>query len=163
MSFNIRSILSMTPTDTGNANSSNSSDSQAVSNSTTANSTSCTRRSRPPLMPASSSLTPHSAPSTALGNMHATSSCGQNSRLFTNVFQSSGPLTQNDGYQFTPGPPTQVHNRFTQGSITVFNPQQWTWDPMLALQQSVTSSLRSPNFLPLSNKRLAQADIATLL
>ena len=32
---------------------------------------------------------------------------------------------------------------------------------MLALQQSVTASSGSPNFLPLPNKRVAQADVAS--
>ena len=164
MSFNIRSILSITPTSAGDANHSNLSGSRAVSQSTNTDSTNLTSGgSAPPSTAALSSLTPCSAPSgsTALGNVHATLSCGQNSRLFTtSVFQSSGPLTQNDGYQFTPGLSTQVHNGSAQGSSVVFNPHQWTWDPMLALQQSATASSGGPSFLPITNKRAAQADVA---
>ena len=78
-------------------------------------------------------------------------------RLFTNVFQSSGLLTQNDGYQFTPGLLAQGS---AQGSSTVFNPQQWAWDPMLALQQSATASSGGQNTLSITNKRVSQADVA---
>ncbi len=160
MSFNIRSLLGIPPTDAGSTNHSDSSGSRAVSHSSTTADSTNSRRSAPPSTAASTSRSTPSgilSGSTAPGNVHATSSCGQNSRLFTNVFQSSGHMTQNDGYQFTPGLSTQVHNGPAQGSsVGLYNPQQWTWDPMLALQKSASASSGGPNFVPLSNKRMAQ-------
>lgn len=60
----------------------------------------------------------------------------------------AGPLTQNDGYQFTPGLLTQVHNGSTQGSSVVFNSHQWTWDLTLAQQQLANALTGGQTFYP---------------
>ena len=156
MSFNIRSILGGTHDSVGDANHSNPSGSRlAVSHPTSIHHGD---GSAPPWMAAH---VPTPSGSTAIGNVHATLSCGQNSRLFNNVFQSSGPLTQNDGYQFIPGRMTQAHNGSVQRSSAGPNPQQWTWDPMLALQQSTTTSSGVPTYLPIANKRVGQTDVTS--
>ena len=160
MSFNIRSLLGISPADAGNTNRSDSSGSRAVSHSPTTSVSVNTRGSAPPSTAASSTTRSTPSGSTAApGNVHATLSCGQNSRLFTNVFQSSGLRTQNGGYHFTPGPSTQVYNGPAQGSGMGLTPQQWTWDPLLALQ-SASASSGTPNFVPLPSKRMNQADNA---
>ena len=121
--------------------------------------------------PIQSSAPSAGAGTAIIGNVHATLSCGQDSQQLPRIFQSSGRLTQNDGCQYTLSPLTQgpvyqyASGPLIQGARypgpSTQGSGQWTWDPLLALQQAAVtqdSCPQNPLFIPSGKKRSVHYD-----